>query len=226
MKIRLYTLIVCSLLLCSHSAASIAGESGKYQEPMSADMMGGEFALMFGAQNGPFDVGTGWFLSGELGIPLMSMDSGKIMGLISIGVGKNEDDISTEPTVNLIEPGLLPEQTEVDLTTVSIILGLKYKLLMHDIVQPYVLAGPGINIFLNDTDPGNNVGGIAPQPAELSDRGFPSGQGNVELGLHAGAGVDFNLTEKIFVGGEARFNWVDRENGSWGTYGVRTGFRF
>ncbi|NIQ16615.1 MAG: outer membrane beta-barrel protein [Candidatus Dadabacteria bacterium] len=195
-------------------------------KPQMAELMGGEFALTFGAQTGPFDVGTGWFLAGELGIPLMNVESGKIMGLVSIGVGKNDDNISTEPTVNLLEPGLLPEQTEVDLSTVTILLGLKYKLLMHDLVQPFILAGPGINVFLNDTDPGDIVGGIAPQPAELSDRGFPSGQGNVELGLHAGVGVDFNLTEKIFLGGEARINWVDRENGTWGTYGVRTGFRF
>ena len=120
----------------------------------------------------------------------------------------------------------MPTQTSVNLTTVTIILGLKYKLLKHRIVQPFVLAGPGIDIFFNDTEPGDLPGGIAPQPSELSDRGFPSGQGNVELGLHAGGGVDFNITKTIFVGAEARFNWVDRTNGSFGTYGGRVGFRF
>lgn len=33
--------------------------------------------------------------------------------------------------------------------------------------------------------------------------------------------VDFNVTEKIFVGAEAHWNWVDRSNGSYGTYGGR-----
>jgi len=188
--------------------------------------MGGEFALTFGAQSGPFKVGTGWYLSGELGIPLFTNETGKIMGLINIGVSKSDDSINTEPTVNVIEPGLLPTQTNVDLTTVQILLGLKYKLLKHKIVQPYAMAGPGINIFFNDTDPGDLPGGIAPQPAELSDRGFPSGQGNVELGLFIGGGVDFNITDKIFVGAEGRYNWVDLNNGSFGTYGLRTGFRF
>lgn len=77
------------------------------------------------------------------------------MGLINIGVGKSDDSINVEPTINIPNPGLLPTQTNVNLTTVTIILGLKYKLLKHDIVQPFVLAGPGIDIFFNDTDPGN-----------------------------------------------------------------------
>lgn len=214
---KLYLLLGVALVLTCFSNVANAQDD---------QMMGGEFALTIGAQTGPFDVGTGWYMSGELGIPLFVNDTGEIMGLINIGVGKSDDNILVEPTTNVIVPGLLPTQTEVNLSTVSIILGLKYKLLKHNIVQPFVLAGPGINIFLNDTDPGELPGAIAPQPAELSDRGFPSGQGNVELGLHAGGGVDFNVTQKIFVGAEARFNWVDRTNGSWGTYGARVGFKF
>jgi len=193
------------------------------------EQMGGEFAMTFGAQTGPFDVGTGWWLSGELAVPLFTNEAGKIMGLINIGISKADDSINAEPTVNVIEPGLLPTQTKVNLTTVQILLGLKYKLLKHKIVQPFAMAGPGINIFFNDTEPGAPgalPGGIAPQPAELSDRGFPSGQGNVELGLFIGGGVDFNITDKIFVGAEAKYNWVDRTNGSFGTYGLRTGVRF
>jgi len=214
---KLYLFIIMSFVLVSFSSATHAQQD---------NMMGGEFALGFGAQTGPFDVGTGWYLSGELGIPLFVNETGKIMGLINIGVGKSDDTISVEPTVNVVEPGLLPTQTSVDLTTVLIIIGLKYKLLKHEIVQPFVYAGPGIDIFFNDTDPGDLPGGIAPQPDPLSDRGFPSGQGNVELGVHVGGGADFNITERIFVGAEARFNWVDRTNGSFGTYQARTGFRF
>jgi len=83
-----------------------------------------------------------------------------------------------------------------------------------------------MNIFLNESDPGSQVGGIAPQPNKLQKNGYPSGQGSAELGLAAGGGVDFNITKKIFVGAEARYNYVDRNNGSFGTYGGRLGFRF
>lgn len=223
MKKVLFKFFLCTLIVFSVTEITRAQDnSGMAEHPR----MGGEFALTVGAQTGPFETGTGFFLSGELGIPVYWHKYGKVMGLINIGVGKTDDSISTEPTTNVIEPGLLPEQTNVDLTTVSIILGLKYKLTMHNIIQPFVLAGPGINIFLNDTDPGDLPGGIAPQPADLEDQGFPTGQGNAELGLHAGAGIDFNITDRIFLGVEGRFNWVDRENGAYGTYGVRTGFNF
>ena len=156
----------------------------------------------------------------------MDLGPGRVLGLINIGMSNSEDTISIDPTVNALAPGTLPTQTTLDLTTVAIVLGLKYKLMANQVIQPYVLAGPGIDIFFNDTEPGDLPGGIAPQPQEIIDRGFPGGQGNVELGLHAGGGIDINITEKIFVGAEARYNWVDRVNGSYGTYGGRLGFRF
>ncbi|HXG31151.1 MAG TPA: outer membrane beta-barrel protein [Thermodesulfobacteriota bacterium] len=188
--------------------------------------MGGEFALTIGAQAGPFKTDLGWYLAGEIGLPLLELGPGRLLGLVNIGLAKTDDNFTVEPTVNALVPGALPVQTSVDLTTVTILLGLKYKLLASHIVQPFVLAGPGIDIFLNDTDPGDLPGGIAPQPDPLKDRGFPSGQGNVELGLHVGGGVDFNITERIFVGAEGRFNWVNRDNGAYGTFGGRLGFRF
>ncbi|MGB3364998.1 MAG: outer membrane beta-barrel protein [Thermodesulfobacteriota bacterium] len=189
--------------------------------------IGAEFALTIGAQSGPFKTGTGFYMSGELGLPLYkNLGPGKLMGLINIGWAKTDDDLTFEPTINAVAPGALPTQNSVTLDTVSILLGLKYKVEAHHIVQPYLVAGPSFNIFLNKSDPGSQVGGIAPQPDKLQNRGYPSGQGSAELGLAAGAGIDFNVTKKIFVGAEGRYNYVDRSNGSFGTYGGRLGFRF
>lgn len=189
--------------------------------------LGAEFAVIIGAQTGPFKTGTGFYMAGELGLPLYkNLGPGKLMGLINIGWGRTDDNLEFEPTVNAIAPGALPTQTSVTLDTVTIMLGLKYKVEAHHIVQPFVMAGPGFNIFLNKSDPGNLVGGVAPQPNALQNRGYPAGQGNAELGLHLGGGVDFNITKKIFVGAEGRYNYVDRTNGSFGTYGGRLGFRF
>jgi hypothetical protein len=193
---------------------------------ISKESMGGEFALIVGSQVGPFKTDAGWYLAGEIGIPLLEIGPGRLLGLVNIGLAKNDDDFTFEPTVNALVPGALPTQVNVDLTTVTIVLGLKYKLLASPIIQPFVVAGPGIDIFLNDSDPGDVVGGIAPQPDPLRERGFPSGQGNAELGLHMGGGVDINLTERVFVGAEGRFNWVDRDNGAFATFGGRVGFRF
>ena len=218
MKKPFRILLVVFIAVCCFSASSLRS--------FAQERIGGEFAFTFGAQTGPFDIGTGWYLSGEVGLPLMHVGPGILLGLVNIGMSNADDNISIEPTVNALSPGALPTQTTIDLTTGAIVLGLKYKITANDVIQPYVLAGPGIDIFFNDTDPGDLPGGIAPQPQELIDRGFPGGQGNVELGLHAGGGIDFNITQKIFVGLEGRFNWVDRDNGAYGTYGGRLGFRF
>ncbi len=208
--------------------AQVQESEAQMQTFISKDKpIGAEFALTIGAQSGPFKTGTGFYMAGELGVPLMkNLGPGKLMGLISIGWARTDDNVTFEPTVNAISPGALPTQTSVTLDTATILLGFKYKVEAHHIVQPYVLAGPGFNLFFNKSDPGSQVGGIAPQPNRLQNNGFPSGQGSAELGIHAGLGVDFNVTKKIFVGAEGRYNYVDRSNGSFGTYGGRLGFRF
>jgi len=208
--------------------SAIIVEKKLAETEMTADKpFGAEFAVTIGAQTGPFKTGTGFYMGGELGVPLYkNLGPGKLLGVVGIAWAKTDDDVTFEPTVNALAPGTLPTQKTVDLDTVSILLGLKYKLEAHKIVQPFVVGGPSFNIFLNESDPGSNVGGIAPQPDILKKRGYPSGQGNAELGLTVGGGIDFNLTHKIFVGAQGLFNWVDRDNGVFGNYGGRVGFRF
>ncbi|MEM4408397.1 MAG: outer membrane beta-barrel protein [Candidatus Caldarchaeum sp.] len=189
-------------------------------------ILGGEFAAVVGAQVGPFKTGAGPYVGGEVGLPLMMVGSGRLMGLIHIGAAKTDDDVTFEPMVNVLSPGALPVQKNIDLTTLSILIGLKYKVVYHHIVQPYVFAGPGFFVFLNESEPGELVGGIAPQPGTLKKQGFPSGQGDVLIGFHTGGGMDFNVTRKIFVGAEGRYNWVNNNNGSFGMFGGRVGFRF
>jgi len=48
----------------------------------------------------------------------------------------------------------------------------------------------------------------------------------VELGLHLGGRVDINITKKIFIGSEGRFNWVDRDNGAYATLGGKDWIQF
>lgn len=195
------------------------------------DLLGGEFAVTIGTQVGPFKTGAGPYVAGEIGIPLMvlaqdSIAHGRLLGVIHLGWAKTDDNLTFEPTVNAITPGLIPTQENVDLSTLSVLLGLKYKFLSHDIIQPYVMGGFGMYAMFNNSDPGELPGGIAPPPPELESRGFPTGQGDALLGLNGGVGVDFNVTHKIFIGAEARFNWVNEDNGAFGMFGGRLGFRF
>ncbi|MGQ0793274.1 MAG: outer membrane beta-barrel protein [Deltaproteobacteria bacterium] len=196
-----------------------------------AQGIGGEFAFALGAQIGPFDTGAGFYIAGEVGLPLVPIGPGILMGIVHIGLARTDDEVSAvSPLVVVGAPAGAVTSTEVDLTNLSVIAGLKYKFLFSNFFQPYIVVAPGFNVLLSSTDGAalgdDFAGGISPLPAELDRRGFPAGQGDVNLGLHTGIGVDMNITPKVFVGAEARYNFISGPNGSFYTFTGRTGFRF
>ena len=70
------------------------------------------------------------------------------------------------------------------------------------------------------------VAGQISQSPELEARGLPGGHGNLDLGLHTGAGVEFRLNRSFSLGFDARYNRIAGSNGSYATYGSRFGFHF
>lgn len=72
--------------------------------------------------------------------------------------------------------------------------------------------------------PGGLIGGVVPEARELAHRGFSTGQGNIKLAYSIGGGVDVNVTERIFVGADARYNILEG-GGDYGTYTGKVGFR-
>ena len=70
------------------------------------------------------------------------------------------------------------------------------------------------------------VAGQIGQSPELVARGLPGGNGNIEIGLQTGGGLEFRLTRTISLGFDARFNKISGRNGDFGTYGSRLGFHF
>lgn len=141
---------------------------------------------------------------------------------------------------------------KVELKFLQVFLGAKYKLVdygmeqLEKIVQPYLVTGLGVNVLLGrttkagiDTDgdgkpdvslgsvgfPGGLIGGVTPEAPELYRRGFPTGQGNIKIAYSIGGGVDVNLTERIFVGADARYSFLEG-GGDYGTYTGKVGFRW
>ncbi len=141
---------------------------------------------------------------------------------------------------------------KVELKFLQVFLGAKYKLVdygmeqLEKIVQPYVVTGLGVNVMLNRTTksgidtngdgkpdvslgsvgfPGSLIGGVTPEAPELYRRGFPNGQGNIKIAYSIGGGVDVNLTERIFVGADARYSFLDG-GGDYGAYTGKVGFRW
>ncbi len=140
---------------------------------------------------------------------------------------------------------------KVEAKFLQVFLGAKYKLVdygidqLQRIVQPYVVTGLGLNVLLGRTSkagvdvngdgkpdvtlsslgfPGGLIGGVAPEASELVRRGFPTGQGNIKLAYSIGGGVDVKLTERIFVGVDARYNFLEGSGGDYGTYSGKVGF--
>jgi hypothetical protein len=139
---------------------------------------------------------------------------------------------------------------KVEAKFLQVFLGAKYKLVdygmdqLQKVVQPYVVTGLGLNVVLGrtsragiDTDgdgrpdvalsslgfPGGLIGGVVPEARELYRRGFPTGQGNIKLAYSIGGGLDVKLTERIFVGADARYNFLEG-GGDYGTYTGKVGF--
>lgn len=138
----------------------------------------------------------------------------------------------------------------VETKFLQVFLGAKYKLVnygmerLQDIVQPYVVTGLGMNVLLGRTTragvdvngdgrpdvslpslgyPGGLIGGVTPEAPELYRRGFPTGQGNIKIAYSIGGGVDVHLTERIFIGADARYNFLEGP-GDYGTYTGKVGF--
>ena len=139
---------------------------------------------------------------------------------------------------------------KVEAKFLQVFLGAKYKLVDYGIeqlqrsVQPYVVTGLGLNVLLGRTSkagvdvngdgkpevtlsslgfPGGLIGGVAPEASELVRRGFPTGQGNIKLAYSIGGGLDVKLTERIFLGTDARYNFLEG-GGDYATYTGKVGF--
>lgn len=139
---------------------------------------------------------------------------------------------------------------KVEAKFLQVFLGAKYKLVdygiehLQRIVQPYVVTGLGLNVLLGRTSkagvdvngdgrpevtlsslgfPGGLIGGVVPEASELVRRGFPTGQGNIKLAYSIGGGVDVKLTERIFIGTDARYNFLEG-GGDYATYTGKVGF--
>jgi hypothetical protein len=108
--------------------------------------------------------------------------------------------------------------------------GLKYTLLRLDQrrLRPYALAGLDYVVAITRETPERDesllfrgqppfdaplIAGLAAQAAELSARGTPTGQGNIELGYHAGAGVEVRVARAVSLNLEYRYTGMEGANG-------------
>ncbi len=70
------------------------------------------------------------------------------------------------------------------------------------------------------------VGGLVAQAPELTERGSPTGQGNIELGLHGGAGFEIRVARGLSWNVDYRFTVTDGHNGRLHTASSALGFHW
>lgn len=70
------------------------------------------------------------------------------------------------------------------------------------------------------------IAGLIAQAPELSERGSPTGQGNIELGAHAGAGLEIRLASGISLNLEYRLTLTEGENARLHTATAALGFHW
>jgi hypothetical protein len=114
--------------------------------------------------------------------------------------------------------------------------GLKYVSTRLDRyrVRPYAAAGLALEVTITNQETaqpasspfdGALIGGQIAAAAELVDRGVPSGQGGIGLGLEVGGGIEWRAREGLSFGLDVRFNQM--ANGrSFVTATTRTGLHF
>lgn len=205
-------------------------------ESKAQSLLGGEFALTFGASSGPFTTDTGFFIAGTLDVPLLASDpvfGQALLGEVLIGWSRTSTNrltispLSVDPDI----PANVVTNTKFEVTTLQVALDFKYKIdKPFAPIAPYVVLGPSFYVFLGNTSGsplgGDFIGGVAPQPVELQEINFPAGQGNVEIGFNVGAGIDVHIAKRLILGAEYRYNAVAKEDASHSTFGGKIGLRF
>ncbi len=107
--------------------------------------------------------------------------------------------------------------------------------------RPYLVGGAGVFITITNQNPvrdasalfsgqapfgGPLIAGQISQAPELTARGVPQGQGNLDFGLTAGGGAEFRLSKLISWGLDYRFHKIAGTNGRFQTVGSKLGFHF
>jgi hypothetical protein len=100
--------------------------------------------------------------------------------------------------------------------------GLKYTVreLGSERLRPYVGAGLDFAVTITHQDPVADeslefrggapfdaplIGGVVAQAPELAALGYPAGQGNIDVGFHAGGGMEVRVARRVSVNFDYRF---------------------
>jgi hypothetical protein len=210
--------------------------------------IGAEVGVFGGASWNPYDVGSGFEAGGLIDLPLRRAPGGKLSYEIFLGLSLATSDAFTVTNplayqLNLAlgrtpaeaEVGPLPVhrsvRTRLRLLHVSPF-SLKYTItrLDHVRLRPYLNGGVDFLVAITRQDPVDGgdplIGGIVSQSPELAAIGMPTGQGNIQVGGHAAAGVEIRISAGQSLNLEYRFTAAEGRNARLQTLSAAAGFHW
>lgn len=204
--------------------------------------IGAEVGLHGGWSKNPYALGSGAQGAGFINLPLKKVGSGVLSYQIALRFARSTSDpiIVTNPiafVANLAatgrgDVGPFPYRRLVR-STGSIFLvepfGFKYALHSLGRFRPYAVAGVGVGVVITKEVPEANeslvftgtspfdadlIAGLVAQAKELEALGRPTGQGNIEVAGHIGAGFEYRLSPGLSFQADYRFTKLSGRNSS------------
>ena len=219
-----------------------AGTSDPLELLPAIGRIGASVGLQGGWAKNPFSLGSGGQGAGFINLPLKRLGGGTLSYEISLRYSRSTSDpiTVTNPiafVANLAatgrgDTGPFPYRRQVrSIGSVFVVepFGLKYALTSHGRLRPYVGAGVGVAVVITKERPESDlsalftgtspfdadlIAGLVAQAKELEELGRPTGQGNIQAAVHAGAGFEFRLSPGFSLQGDYRYLRLSGRNGS------------
>jgi len=201
----------------------------------------GEFGLLFGGQSGVYRHGADYLMGGFYDPVILAKDplfGQRLSGHIMATFSRSDRQYELTPSLSTVgaafgipvgsgnNPFAQRQGVNVDVETLSVILGTKYRIESLGKVKPYMAGGLGLYVFGMDLD-NDYVMGQVPSVPELDSRGYPAGNADLEWGVNFGGGVEYQITDLIAVGFDGRYNWTTgNKKTDFGTYCGFVSFNF
>lgn len=204
--------------------------------------IGAEVGLHGGWSQNPYSLGSGAQGAGFIDLPLKKLGGGVVSYEISLRFARSTSDpvTITNPVAfvaNLAatgrgDVGPFPYRRVVR-SEGSIFMvepfGLKYAIHSFGRFRPYAVAGLGVGVVITKEAPeadeslvftgtspfdADLIAGLIAQSKELAALGRPTGQGNIEVAGHVGAGFEVRVSPGFSLQADYRFTMLSGRNSS------------
>ena len=204
--------------------------------------IGAEVGLHGGWSRNPYSLGSGAQGAGFINLPLKKLGSGVLSYQIALRFARSTSEpiTITNPVAfiaNLAatgrgDVGPFPYRRSVrSVGSIFLVEPFGFKYALHSLgrFRPYAVAGVGVGVVITKEVPVANeslaftgtspfdadlIAGLVAQSKELDALGRPTGQGNVEVAGHVGAGFEYRLSPGLSFQADYRFTRLSGRNSS------------